>query len=274
MRENKPIHNQISDILRQRIAAGQYEETGLPPELTLVEEFGVSRHTIRSAMQRLVVDGLIERRAGLGTRVTRRAAGSSWLIGSLDEIVEYSIDRIRTIQAGLIPAREAPHVAALFGTPPAGKVFRLVRAIATETGLVSCIANIYTSAAIASRIPRQVIDQPLFLNHIQKYCAVRTDRVRQVASAMAAQKELATQLECRTGEPILLLQRTYTSSDNDPIMFVELFCRPDRYQQTVNFIQERTDAAAVPADGTGAAAPAPAQAPTAHRAAPRRRAKA
>lgn len=255
MRENKPIHNQISDILRQRIAAGQYEETGLPPELTLVEEFGVSRHTIRSALQRLVVDGLIERRAGLGTRVTPRASGSAWLIGSLDEIVEYSVDRIRTLQANLIPAREAPHVAGLFGTPPSGKVFRLVRAISTDSGLVSCIANIYTSAAIAARIPRQVVDKPLFLEHIQKYCAVRTERVRQVATATAAEKELAGQLECRTGDPILLLHRTYTSSDSEPIMFVELFCRPDRYQQTVNFIQERSDAGAA---ASAAAAPAPA----------------
>jgi GntR family transcriptional regulator len=242
MRENKPIHFQVSDILRQRIADGQYDETGLPPELTLVEEFGVSRHTIRSAMQRLVVDGLIERRAALGTKVTKRSAGSSWLIGSLDEIVEYPLDRMRTVQAGLIPSREAPHVAALFGAPASGKVFRLVRAINTESDLISCIAKIYTSSAIAARIPRKVIDKPLFLEHIQNYCAVRTERVRQVASAMAAKNELAELLECEQGDPILLLQRTYTSSEGEPIMFVELFCRPDRYQQTVNFVQERADA--------------------------------
>lgn len=243
MRETKPIHYQITDILRQRISAGQYESTGLPPELMLVEEFGVSRHTIRSALQRLVVDGLIERRAGLGTTVTKRAAGGSWLIGSLDELLEYSVERIESVEAKLVPARDFPHVAALFGTPLSGKVYRLVRRLRTEGGLVCSIARIYTSAAIASRLPRAQIEKTLFIDLIQKYCGVRAERVRQVSSATLADKELAPQLEMKVGDPVLLLYRTYTSTDGAPIMLVELSCRPDRYQHTVTFLHERNEQA-------------------------------
>src|SRR5205085_1065842 len=83
-------------------------DTGLPPELVLVEEFGVSRHTVRAALQRLVADGLIERRAGLGTTVTKRAAGGSWLIGSLDELLEYQVDQIELLDARLVPGKDFP----------------------------------------------------------------------------------------------------------------------------------------------------------------------
>lgn len=241
MRETKPIHYQISDILRQRISAGQYGDTGLPPELMLVEEFGVSRHTVRSALQRLVVDGLIERRAGFGTTVTNRAAGGSWLIGSLDELLEYSVERLESVEARLVPARDVPHAAALFNTPLTGKVFRLVRILNTASGLRSSVANIFTSAVLAAHLPRTQLDKVLFINLLQKHSGVRAERVRQVSSATLADKELALQLDTKVGAPILLLHRTYTSTDGEPIMLVELSCRPDRYQHTITFLHERNE---------------------------------
>ena len=240
-RKRKPIHHQLADTLRQRIGAGRYRKAGLPPELTLMKEFDVSRHTIRSALQKLVADGLIERRAGRGrgTTVTDRSMGGTWVIGSLDALLEFPIDTARLVEAGMVPASEVPEVAALFGTSSKGSLFRLVRLLNSDQQPLCAISHMYTTSANASRVPKAELEKTLLIFLIERYCGVRAARVRQVASASAVGKKLAQQLGMRIGDPVLVLKRTYTSSDGDPILYVELYCPPDRYQHTIDFVNER-----------------------------------
>src|SRR5947209_20509292 len=50
-----PLYYQVLQVLRGRIASGQYPVGGqLPTDEALMREFGVSRHTVRSALQELV----------------------------------------------------------------------------------------------------------------------------------------------------------------------------------------------------------------------------
>ncbi len=55
----------MDDIRRGRYALGDL----LPPEIDLCTQFGVSRHTIREAMQLLIQRGLVSRQRGIGTHV-------------------------------------------------------------------------------------------------------------------------------------------------------------------------------------------------------------
>jgi GntR family transcriptional regulator len=61
-----PLYVQVREILR-----GEYSllppRTAIPTELELIERFGVSRITLRKAVDDLVVDGLLERHQGRGT---------------------------------------------------------------------------------------------------------------------------------------------------------------------------------------------------------------
>jgi GntR family transcriptional regulator len=63
-----PLYHQLERTLAERIAAGSYGD-GLPGELELVAEFGVSRGTVRQALDRLSRRGLIVRRRGRGSFV-------------------------------------------------------------------------------------------------------------------------------------------------------------------------------------------------------------
>jgi DNA-binding GntR family transcriptional regulator len=65
-----PLHSQVEDGLRQLIRSGQVAPgTELPGELSLAETLGLSRHTIRHAMNTLVAEGLVRRARGRGTHV-------------------------------------------------------------------------------------------------------------------------------------------------------------------------------------------------------------
>jgi DNA-binding LacI/PurR family transcriptional regulator len=73
-------YNQLISALRQKIYAGDFDQDGkLPPERTLAQSFGFSRVTVRSALQELEEDGLIERRPGVATfvKTSRKAPPES-----------------------------------------------------------------------------------------------------------------------------------------------------------------------------------------------------
>lgn len=59
---------QVADIIRQQIVRGTAERT-LPDESALQKEFGVSRNTVREALDVLRAEGLLERLPGIGTVV-------------------------------------------------------------------------------------------------------------------------------------------------------------------------------------------------------------
>lgn len=66
-----PLHAQIEKYLRGLIEKEKYKNGGefLPREVALSKKLGVSRNTIRQAINKLVHEGLIERKKGVGSKV-------------------------------------------------------------------------------------------------------------------------------------------------------------------------------------------------------------
>lgn len=67
-----PLYYQVEHIIRQRILDGTFAEgQKIPAEAELEKEFNVSRITIRRAIDDLVQAGLLRKRQGVGTIVTK-----------------------------------------------------------------------------------------------------------------------------------------------------------------------------------------------------------
>jgi GntR family phosphonate transport system transcriptional regulator len=67
------LWRQIADRIRQAISAGAYDETGMvPPETVLAQQFGVNRHTVRSALAALAQEGIVRAVQGRGTLIERK----------------------------------------------------------------------------------------------------------------------------------------------------------------------------------------------------------
>ncbi|MCF6470721.1 winged helix-turn-helix transcriptional regulator [Nonomuraea sp. MG754425] len=67
---DRPRWQQIADVLRSRITAGEYPPKYLVSEVRLVQEFGVARDTIRKAIRQLREEGLIYTVPNLGSFVS------------------------------------------------------------------------------------------------------------------------------------------------------------------------------------------------------------
>ena len=91
-----PRYRQLADNLIRDIESGRYGVgTLLPPELQISAQYGVSRHTAREAIRRLVEMGLISRHQGIGTRVKAKNAQSRF-IASLTSISDLFLYTQRT----------------------------------------------------------------------------------------------------------------------------------------------------------------------------------
>jgi len=66
---NRPLSSQARDALLVAIKGGEFPDGRLPTEEDLATSLGVSRTTIRAALQQLEHDGILSRRRGVGTRI-------------------------------------------------------------------------------------------------------------------------------------------------------------------------------------------------------------
>lgn len=74
---NRPLHQQLRGLIREKILSGQLVDGALiPPEVELAQLYGVSRTTARHAILELVREDLLHRVPGQGTFVRRQASRS------------------------------------------------------------------------------------------------------------------------------------------------------------------------------------------------------
>jgi GntR family transcriptional regulator len=66
-----PLRAQVEALLRELVRQPEYQKGALlPDEVSLAAQLAVSRGTIRSGISKLVFEGVLERKAGVGTRVS------------------------------------------------------------------------------------------------------------------------------------------------------------------------------------------------------------
>jgi GntR family transcriptional regulator len=67
-----PLHLQAEELLRRLMALSEYQEGKLlPNEVHLSRQLGISRNTLRQATNKLVHEGLLLRKKGVGTIVSK-----------------------------------------------------------------------------------------------------------------------------------------------------------------------------------------------------------
>lgn len=76
-----PLYVQVTGLLRRRLEAGEWRVGDQIPTIDdLMEEYRVSRVTMRQALLQLENEGLVKRGQGRGTFVTGDATAERWLI--------------------------------------------------------------------------------------------------------------------------------------------------------------------------------------------------
>lgn len=200
-----PLYHQIATRLREAIADGTLP-TGsrLENEVALAERIGVSRPTMRRAIQDLVDRGLLVRRRGVGTQVVGARVHRHLELSSLHEDLTRSGHTTTTqvLRHELVPA--SPAVASQLGIAP-GALVLYIRRLRLSDGVPLAVLENHLPPGLSDIAPEQLEEQGLYAILRNRGVSMRV--ARQTIGARAATRDEGALLGVATGAPVLTMTR-------------------------------------------------------------------
>ncbi len=206
-------YQQIAQVLRERIAAVGAGHV-LPSESDLSAEFGVSRVTVRRALETLRDERLVESRQGFG-----------WFAATAP--VQQRLTQLDTIERqleerGIHPQRQIIEFA--FVAAPAHVAERLrcdqvlrVKRVNRADGDPFAVVTVWCPAELGQHLSRHDVERRPFYELL----GVALRGASQSIGAASATTEDAALLEVPVGSPVLRCERLTTSTAGQPILLSE-----------------------------------------------------
>jgi len=211
----RPIYAELSENLVQAIKNGDYAVGSLmPTELEIAAERGVSRATVRSALDRIESMGFVTRQKGVGTRViAANPGGYNASTASIEELAHFgaATERIIIDQRDIVADEE---LARRMGCAP-GKRWYLVSVMRIEPGSAAppiCWTDNFISpeyAEVARSLPGQ---RGLIADLIADQYGVIVDEVVQTIRPILLDDKKADALKSVAKSPALEIVRRYQSA--------------------------------------------------------------
>jgi len=227
--DHVPLYFQIKNVIAEQIREGKLASGELlPSEHALMQMFIVSRATIRQALGELEIEGLIERRQGVGTFVKAKK-----IEPEIIKLTSFSEDMksrgfkpgSKTIEVeNILPDGQVMNYLGLSAKTPVWCVRRLRFANDEPIGL----QYLY--------IPPWVEIDPQELMNLQSYYellsrkGIKLAHASELLIARNATKREAELLNIKAGRSLLVADRITYDTRNVCVEYVQFIYRADRYQ--------------------------------------------
>jgi GntR family transcriptional regulator len=221
-----PKYAQIADIFRQRISRGVWSKGyRLPANELLATEFGVSRVTIRQAVELLSRDGVIEAQQGRGTFVTGTLKQDRWLkvettLSDLAEVYRDTSPEIINISESRTDAPLLPED----GKAAAHYVF--MRRVHSRNDRPYCVISIYLDEKVFRKYPKRFRKETV-IPILKDMRDPAISSARQTLTIGTADLEAAKLLQIPLNSPVAEVRRVFTAADNTVIYLGEVTYRGD-----------------------------------------------
>jgi len=226
-----PLYHQLFELLLGQIVGGQIKpHEAIPTELELSEMYGVSRITVRRALDELERRGYIQRERGRGTFVSpahvQRAAAK---LTSFSEEIE-----ARGMRPGgrLLALRREPaagRIAHELQVEPGTPVWMVERLrLADGECIVLNLSYLHLPDSIT--LTEEELTRETSLWSILERKGIRMVAADKTIEATVADEEQARYLQVPRGAPLLLVEGVVFAGDDTPIEFHQLIGRADRYK--------------------------------------------
>lgn len=224
----EPLYARVERVIAAEIAAGSLAVgEQLPSEERLVERFGVSRITVRRAVQNLVARGLVEVRWGRGTfvatpRITQPLIALTGFVedmAALGRTATARVLRIEVVPAGAGVARELELDAGTWVTH--------IERVRLADGQPISLDDTYLPPDVGQRIAADdLARQPVFELLEQKYDVPLVEATYRL-SAAKADPHTAAELRVEPGDPVFRIERTCFTTGSRPVDHETLRYRGD-----------------------------------------------
>lgn len=232
-----PKYLQVRSILIRRLAAEFSPGDRLPTEHALCEEFGVSRDTIREALQGLESEGLIRRQRGQGTFLVRLPAKprDERVTGLVEDFTELKRNTsTRILESSVVrPPSNISDALRVRGGEPLYRIQRL-RVLDNEP---FAHHDAFLPVEIGIRLSRLDLRRTTLFREIQDTLGITVYEEYQHIDAIVADTDVAALLNIPVGAPLLVVRRVLAEGGAGPAMFFQTHFRSDRYYYTVQRAQ-------------------------------------
>lgn len=234
-----PLYYQLARDLERQIAVRRLRAgDAVPTEAQLCEQYGVSRITVRKAMEDLVAKGLVVRQRGVGSFVAKAGFANRMVsrVASLHDAVAYSEAlTFRLLSRDTLPA--TADLAAALQVAPGASLDRLVRLGSVNNEPVSLI-DVLIPSPLARRLPRaQLQAGGSIVRLLEEAIGQPMVKVEQTVVPSVATPEMVQHLGVRPRSPILQITRVYYTSTGTPVEVAVVRYHPQRYSFKIDIVQ-------------------------------------
>jgi len=235
-----PLYLQVKENLLQKIDAGTWaEESLIPTESELCEEYGVSKITVREAIRILVRDGRLSRKPGKGTFVTRPK-------------IEQQLNRFFSftkwaLQNDLRPASRIlrveavachRHIARHLGIPEGEQVCRIER-LRLGNGEPLTLEVIWVPCGLCPDLHLHDLANVPLNDILQNEYGIQLVRATESIEAATADEYLARQLAIEKDVVMLHVEHTAFTRGGRIVYFVTTSYRGDRVKFSIELSVDR-----------------------------------
>lgn len=206
---------------------GAFSES-FPTDESLVRAYGVSRHTVREALRRLVAEGVIERRRRTGSRL--RPAEFEQPLGAL-----YSFFRAiegqgvtQTSRVRALDSRRTPDAAERLGLDPRADLVYLER-VRWAGGAPLAFDRVWLPYELASPVLQADFTHTALYDELARRCGTVPALAREQIRPVVPNSEQARLLGLPAREPCFAIERTSWTDQGWALEWRVSLVRGDRY---------------------------------------------
>ena len=215
------------EIANERFAAG----TRLPSEHRLADRFGVSRITVRRALDGLAAAGLIEKRNGAGSIVLGQTSAEPHIAANFATLMPQLVEFDRRTTAKLLSfvyTKPPKPVAKALGLQDKERVQSAVRIRYCDGKPFSHLTTHVPEAIAQSYDETDLTQYPLF--RLLERSGVRVESAHQSVTAALAAPDVADALQVEVGSPLLSLTRVVKAADGRGVEHLSALYQPDLFR--------------------------------------------
>lgn len=226
-----PLHAQVETLIREMLKKPAFRDGELlPPETRMADQLGVCRHTVRMAILRLVQEGVLERKAGRGTRIAKQSVKtnlSDWPSFTREmramgiKVEVFSIEAARER-----PPKDVALSLRLMKAESKLPVIRLERV--RGHGGIPSVFSVSWFHPRTNLTGDEDFTIPLY-DLIRRASGIVPESSDEEVSAALADADLAAKLGCDAGHPVLVRVRTVADANRNVIEYNRNFYRADRF---------------------------------------------
>ena len=224
MTKQSETRERVLDLI-ERLGVGE----AIPSERQLSTELGVSRLTVRAALDDLVREGFLERRHGAGTFVSEPKIAQELTMTSFTEDMQRRgmVPSSKTLELKTVPA--GARLGRLLHVSPSEQIVVVTRLRYADRETMA-IETLHVAEALVPGLTAKDLEQHSFYELLEERFGIVVVGGSQAIEPTVTNEDESAALGVPLHSPAFLFERTTRAADGGIVEYVRSIYRGDRYR--------------------------------------------